>query len=79
MGGRIIQVERGESTTWWHHAVAACNGDIGAKGIMESTYKDIHTSEWAWANTKPDELIWNNSDLESLYGMVKLLSNRYQF
>lgn len=79
MGGRIIQVERGEKPEWWHHAIAACNGDIGATGIMKATYAHIHESEWAWANTKPDELIWNTSDLESLYGMVKLLSNRYHF
>jgi len=79
LGGRIVQIERGESTAWWHHAVAACNGDVGATGIMKSTYAHIHVSEWAWANTKPDELIWNTGTLDQLYGMVKLLDNKYEF
>ncbi len=79
MGGRIIQVERGESTAWWHHAVSACNGNESSIELMKTKFAHIHESEWAWANTKPDELIWNTSDKESLYGMVKLLANRYHF
>ena len=79
LGGRIIQVERGEEPEFWHHAVAACRGDASARVIMDTVYKDIHESEWAWAATNPDEVIYNNSDLDALYSMVGLLNNRYQF
>lgn len=79
MGGRIIRVDRGEEPIWWHHAIATCNGDMGAKGIMETTYSDIHASEWAWANTVPDEVILNNGTLDDLYGLVGLLNNKYKF
>jgi len=78
-GGRIIQVERGEEPEWWHHAVASCNGDESARVIMDTIYKDIHESEWAWAASRPDEIIYNNEDLDALYGMVNLLNNRYKF
>lgn len=79
LGGRIIQVDRGEKPTWWHHAVAACNGDIGATGIMKSTYAHIHESEWAWAGEQPNELLLNNGDLNDLYSLVTLLDNKYKF
>ena len=79
LGGRIVRVDRGEEPIWWKHAVATCEGDIGARAIMETSYADIHASEWAWAAETPDELIHNNGTLEELYGMVGLLSNRYNF
>lgn len=79
MGGSIIRVDRGEEPIWWKPAVEACNGSIGATGIMQSTYAHIHTSEWAWANTIPDEIILNNGSLNELRDMVSLLSNRYNF
>lgn len=79
MGGRIIRVDRGEEPSWWKHAIAACEGDIGATGIMQSTYENIHASEWAWSSQIPDEVIINSGTLEELYGMVKLLDNKYQF
>lgn len=79
LGGRIIRVERGEEPEWWKHAVATCQGEIGAKAIMDTTYADIHASEWAWSAETPDELIYNNGTLEELYGMVQLLANRYHF
>jgi len=79
LGGRIIQVERGEEPEYWHHAIATCKGDESAKVIMDTVYKDIHASEWAWAGSVPDEIIYNNEDLDALYSMVNLLNNRYKF
>lgn len=79
MGGRIIRVDRGREPIWWDCAVSATNGDEGALAIMRHTHSDIHESEWAWAGTRPDEVILNNGSVEELHGMVKLLSNRYRF
>lgn len=78
LGGRIIQVDRGDEPEWWLTAKDAASGIIEAQEIMEDIYK-VHASEWAWANETPDELIYNNGTLEDLYSMVKLLDNRYNF
>jgi len=78
VGGRIIQVDRGEEPEWWPCAKDAANGMIEAEERMRHHYK-IHASEWAWANETPDELIHNDGTLEQLYGMVRLLNNKYQF
>lgn len=78
VGGRIIQVDRGAEPEWWPCAKHAADGMIEATTRMKDHY-DIHASEWAWANEQADELIHNNGTLEELYGMVKLLANRYHF
>jgi hypothetical protein len=78
LGGSIIQVDRGEEPNWWEWAKMAAAGDESAIIAMENLHQ-IHASEWAWANETPDELIYNNGTLEELYGMVKLLDNRYNF
>ena len=85
MGGRIIRFDRGEEPEWWEHAVKAAanletDGNEGGAGvIMRTTYRDIHTSEWAWSNTVPDEVLLNSGTLDQLYGMVELLNNKYKF
>lgn len=78
MGGRIIQVDRGEEPEWWLTAIDAANGNIEATEIMNDIYK-IHASEWSWASERPDELLLNNGDLNDLYGLVALLDNKYKF
>jgi len=78
LGGRIIQVERGEEPVWWPCAKKAAAGNKDDIDIMETFY-GIHASEWAWASAIPDEIIYNNSDVEALYSMVGLLNNRYKF
>lgn len=78
MGGRIIQVDRGKEPEWWDCAKDATDGMIEAIERMDMHYK-IHASEWAWANSEPDEVIYNNGTLDELYSMVKLLDNRYKF
>ena len=78
VGGRIIQVDRGLEPEWWVVAKRAAEGGEVAIKAMNEHYK-IHSSEWAWANEQPDELLHNDGTLEELYGMVTLLSNRYQF
>jgi hypothetical protein len=78
VGGRIIQVDRGTEPEWWECAKDAAGGMVEAV-IRMNDHHQIHSSEWAWANEQPDELIYNNGTLEDLYGMVQLLANRYQF
>jgi len=78
VGGRIIQVDRGFEPEWWACAKEAASGVPEAVVQMNEQY-EIHASEWAWANETPDELMYNDATLEELYGMVRLLSNRYQF
>ena len=77
-GGRIIQVDRGEEPEWWPVAKRAAEGGEVAIKAMNEHYK-IQASEWAWANETPDELMHNNSTLDELYSMVKLLDNKYNF
>jgi len=78
VGGRIIQVDRGFEPEWWTCAKEAASGVPEAIEQMDEHY-NIHASEWAWANQIPDELIHNDGTLNELYGMVKLLDNRYGF
>jgi len=78
LGGRIIQVDRGEEPEWWGWAKMAAAGDEAAIIAMEKLHQ-IHASEWAWSAETPDELMYNNGTLEDLYGMVQLLANRYKF
>jgi len=78
MGGRIIRVDRGEEPEWWPCAKDAADSMIEAVERMDTHY-NIHASEWAWASQIPDEVILNNGTLDELYGMVKLLDNKYGF
>ncbi len=79
LGGRIIRVERGETPFWWEVAKKAAAGDEEAIAEMAKPHINVHASEWAWANEKADELIRNDGTLQQLYGMVRLLGNRYGF
>ena len=79
LGGRIIRVERGETPFWWEIAKKAAAGDEAAIEEMAKPHINVHASEWAWANEKADELIRNDGTLQQLYGMVRLLGNRYGF
>lgn len=79
LGGRIIRVDRGEDPFWWEVAKKAAAGDEDAIAEMAKPHINIHASEWAWANEVPDEVIRNDGTLQQLYGMVRLLGNRYHF
>lgn len=79
LGGRIIRVDRGENPFWWEVAKKAAAGDEAAIAEMAKPHINIHASEWAWSNERADELIHNDGTLEQLYGMVRLLGNRYGF
>ena len=72
-------VDRGEEPFWWEIAKKAAAGDEDAIAEMAKPHINVHASEWAWANEVPDEVIRNDGTLQQLYGMVRLLNNRYRF
>jgi len=70
-GGIMIWVKRGELPAWYETAVMANKGNSIARDIMSKTYSSAHQSEWAWAGTKFDYEINNNSDVENLKQQIK--------
>jgi hypothetical protein len=65
MGGKIIWVQRGELPEWYETAKTA-DSNVVSRKIMETTYKDVHESEWNWAGYPVDYIIDNNGTLEDL-------------
>ena len=65
-GGQVWRVKRGLDPMWFR-----VYQDIGVEP------KDVHPSEWAWANTHFDVVIDNNGTLEDLKNQVlgRLVSN----
>lgn len=65
--GTLIRIVRGQDPQWYKTAIDANNGCNKSKEIMNTTYANIHLSEWAWVGTDFDYVIYNNSTLEDLY------------
>lgn len=70
MNGKIIWVQRGELPEWYNTAVDANKGNAISKKIMQTKYKDVHSSEWDWAGYDVDYVIDNNGTLGDLYKHV---------
>lgn len=66
MGGKIIWVQRGELPEWYDIAAEANAGNVLAKRKMNTTYRDVHSSEWDWAGYEVDFVIDNNGSMEDL-------------
>lgn len=60
IGGEVWWVKRGQLPMWFR-----MYQDIGQKP------KDIHASEWAWANTRFDRVFENNSTIDALRSQVQ--------
>jgi len=73
MGGYLIWVQRGELPEWYDTAKTAHENAISRK-IMETTYRDVHESEWNWAGYPVDYVLTNNGTLEELYTDVDKVS-----
>lgn len=67
--GIMIRVVRGYEPEWYFTAQAALNGDSMAQVRMEQEFS-IHTSEWAWINSKFDYIVYNNGTITDLYDQV---------
>lgn len=69
MGGKIIWVQRGELPDWFETASTSAT-NVVSRRIMETTYKDVHESEWNWAGYPSDYIINNDGTLEDLQHQV---------
>ena len=65
-GGQVWRVRRGQDPDWF--------SEYQTLGVEP---KEVHPSEWAWANTKFTNIVENNSTIDSLKNQVKdhLVSN----
>jgi len=69
MDGKIIWVQRGELPEWFETASKAST-NVVSRRLMETTYKDVHESEWNWAGYPCDYTINNNGTLQDLQHQV---------
>ena len=60
VGGEVWWVKRGQLPVWFR-----MYQDIGQKP------KDIHPSEWAWANVNFDKVLENNTTIDALKSQVQ--------
>jgi hypothetical protein len=74
MGGKIIWVQRGELPDWFETASTSAT-NVVSRRIMETTYKDVHESEWNWAGYPCDYTIDNNGTLQDLQHQVDNIRN----
>lgn len=65
-GGVIVEVQRGPRPVWYDTAAAANRGDSTARSVMETTFRQIHRSEWAWVGQPVDRVIENNAAVADL-------------
>lgn len=66
LGGKVIWVQRGELPEWYDVAVDANKGNVISGKLMQTKYKDVHTSEWDWAGFPVDHVIDNNGTIAEL-------------
>lgn len=66
LGGSVYRIKRGNEPLWGDVALAAIEGDQNAVVALKEVFK-VHESEWLLYGEKPDAVIYNNSDLGSLY------------
>ena len=66
-GGLVIRVVRGPEPEWFHVAVESAKS---GHNHMEHAYPEVHASEYSWAGTDFDYVIYNNSTVDSLYQQI---------
>lgn len=67
-GGKVYEVQRGESPEWYNK-LQQCETDDFKNFMMVG--EDVHYSEWAWVGHDIDGLISNNGTLEDLTNQVE--------
>lgn len=65
-GGRVIRIVRGRDPEWFEFARLKPH-------LMNTTYPDVHASEYSWAPTEFDFIIENNGTIDELYKELKNL------
>ena len=73
-GGIILRVERGVQPHWSTIAARANQGDVKAQDWLKN--EGIHASETAWVGTDFDFVLYNNSDIDSLYKQIQTVINQ---
>lgn len=68
-GGVIVCVERGVQPHWTAIAAKANQGDVKAQAWLKK--KGIHASETSWVGTDFDFVVYNNSNIDSLYTQIQ--------
>jgi hypothetical protein len=63
-GGHVIRVMRGPDPDWFNVAMAHIKQDQAMPDNLP------HASEWAWAGTEFDAMIYNNGTLDDLYSQI---------
>ena len=66
MGGKVIEIHRGDPPDWYYQAVMYNNKQTNIR-------PNKHHSEWAWMGYKIDYTITNNGSLEDLESDVVLM------
>jgi hypothetical protein len=73
-GGIVVRVTRGPEPAWYDAAVSVNHGPEGnstwslSKSRLDQAR--VHASEYAWAGTRFDAVLDNNSSLDHLYQQV---------
>lgn len=70
-GGYMVKVSRGPAPIWYETAIMANRGNSIAKEVMTKTYSEAHFSEWAWAGSKCDYEINNETTIENLNSQIE--------
>jgi hypothetical protein len=72
--GCIVCVERGVQPHWSTIAARANQCDTKAQAWLKA--EGIHASETAWVGTDFDFVLYNNSDIDSLYKQIQTVINQ---
>ena len=76
-GGQVIRVKRGDDPIWYDAALAYNRGPNGNAEWSLSKMKldnlKIHASEYSWVGGKIDDIVFNNSSVDDLFGQLKNL------
>jgi hypothetical protein len=71
LGGEVWRVKRGDDPDWLDRYVRG-----SYLGLMtDATPVDVHPSEWAWARSMFNKIIYNDSSMEDLQANVTALSS----
>jgi hypothetical protein len=69
IGGKILQVKRGDLPPWYDIAISAKQGDENSLRKLQCL--NIHESEWSWVGLDFDAIISNDGSIAELYETVE--------
>ena len=76
-GGQVIRVKRGDDPVWYDAATSYNRGPNGnatwSLSKMQLDQLKIHASEYSWVGGNIDDVVFNNSSVDDLFGQLKNL------